>query len=80
MMIDKIAAMLNALDGSELDRMRPADRRRFAALCHHWWQLAEMRDRKAVSAAEIDRTVAAAREAAEPAGILARLQRGERSL
>jgi hypothetical protein len=25
--------------------MRPADRRKFAALCHHWWQLAEGREK-----------------------------------
>lgn len=72
--------MLNALDGSELDKMRPADRRRFAALCHHWWQLTEMRDRrKATRDAETERTVAAARETAEPAGVLARLKSGERA-
>jgi hypothetical protein len=79
MMIDRIAAMLNELDGSELDRMRPADRRRFAALCHHWWQLAELRDRKAVSPAEIDRAIDAAQETAEPAGVLARLADGDRA-
>jgi hypothetical protein len=79
MMIDRIAAMLNELDGSELDKMRPADRRRFAALCHHWAQLAEIRDRKPTSDAEVQRTVDAAREAAEPAGVLARLRSGERA-
>jgi hypothetical protein len=44
MMVDRILAMLNALDGSELERLRPVDRRKFAALCHHWWQLAEKRE------------------------------------
>ena len=79
MMIDRIAAMLNELNGEELDKMRPADRRRFASLCHHWWQLAEMRDRKAVSTAEVERTVEAAKESCEPAGVLARLAKGHRS-
>jgi hypothetical protein len=44
MLIDRITVMLDTLDGGELDRMRPADRRKFAALCHHWWQLAERRE------------------------------------
>ena len=42
---EKITALLDGLDSAELDRMRPVDRRKFAALCHHWWQLAEHRDR-----------------------------------
>jgi hypothetical protein len=45
MLIDRIVVMLDTLDGGELERMRPADRRKFAALCHHWWQLAEGREK-----------------------------------
>ena len=60
---EKITALLDGLDGAELDRMRPVDRRKFAALCHHWWQLAEARDR---------------REAARN-GVLGNLNTGERS-
>ena len=46
MLVHKVSAMLNELDGRELDQMRPAERQRFAALCHHWWQLAEKRQPK----------------------------------
>jgi hypothetical protein len=45
MMIEKIIALLDVLDSTELDRIRPVDRRKFAALCHHWWALTEARDR-----------------------------------
>jgi hypothetical protein len=43
----KITALLHeAMSLAELDAMRPAERQRFAALCHHWWQLAEKRQPK----------------------------------
>jgi hypothetical protein len=40
-MIEKVIAFLDSLDSAELDRLPPAHRQKFAALCHHWWQLAE---------------------------------------
>ncbi len=40
-MIDKIIDLLDGLNGEELERLPPARRQKFAALCHHWWQLAE---------------------------------------
>ena len=46
MIAEKVLALLDGLDSAELDRMRPADRRKLAALCHHWWQLAEHRDKQ----------------------------------
>ena len=41
MMIDKIVALLDGLNSEELDQLAPAHRRKFAALCHHWWRLAD---------------------------------------
>jgi hypothetical protein len=38
----KIAALFNALTREELDAMAPAERRRFADLCRHWADLAEL--------------------------------------
>jgi hypothetical protein len=43
MVIDKIVALLDGLDSTELDRMPPARQRKFAELCRHWMQLAERR-------------------------------------
>jgi hypothetical protein len=42
-MIEKTIAFLDNLTLEELDRLPPAQRRRFASLCHHWAQLAERR-------------------------------------
>jgi hypothetical protein len=42
-MIEKTIAFLDNLTREELDRLPPAHRQKFAALCHHWWQLAERR-------------------------------------
>lgn len=44
MIIDKITALLAGLDTSELDRLPPARRQRFAELCAHWARLAERRE------------------------------------
>jgi hypothetical protein len=41
MIADKIAALLDGLSREDLDRLPPARRQKFAALCHHWAQLAE---------------------------------------
>ncbi|HEY1243444.1 MAG TPA: hypothetical protein VGF29_01305 [Hyphomicrobiaceae bacterium] len=64
MLIDRITVMLDTLDGRELERMRPADRRKFAALCHHWWQLAEAREKA---------------KAGPRAGVVGQLNGGDRS-
>jgi hypothetical protein len=61
--VEKITALLDALDAAELDRMHPADRRRFVELCHHWAQLADKRDRQQEPKSDI----------------LAELERGERA-
>jgi hypothetical protein len=45
-MIEKVIAFLDSLDSAELDRLAPAHRQKFAALCHHWWQLAEHRQKE----------------------------------
>jgi hypothetical protein len=42
-MIERTIAFLDNLTLEELDRLPPAQRRRFASLCHHWAQLAERR-------------------------------------
>jgi hypothetical protein len=43
MIVDKVTALLAGLDASELDRLPPARRQRFAELCAHWHKLAERR-------------------------------------
>jgi hypothetical protein len=45
-MIEKVIALLNTLDSTELDKLPPAHLRKFGALCHHWWQIAEMRQKQ----------------------------------
>ena len=47
MIIDKVTALLAGLDAAELDRLPPARRQRFAELCRHWMQLAELRREEA---------------------------------
>ena len=42
-MIAKITALLKGLSLADVEAAAPACRQRFAALCHHWWQLAERR-------------------------------------
>jgi hypothetical protein len=41
MLIEKAIAFLDNLSGEELDKLPPARREKFAALCHHWAQLPE---------------------------------------
>ncbi len=41
----KIAALFNALTREEVDAMPPAERRRFADLCRHWANFADIRPR-----------------------------------
>jgi hypothetical protein len=41
----KIAALFNALTREEVDAMPPAERRRFAELCRHWADFADIRPR-----------------------------------
>lgn len=40
---DKIAALFVALTREEVDALPPAERRRFADLCRHWADFAEIR-------------------------------------
>jgi len=40
---DKIAALFGALTREEVDGLPPAARRRFADLCRHWADFAEIR-------------------------------------
>jgi hypothetical protein len=63
MIADRIIAFLDGLSSEELDKLPPAHRQKFAALCHHWWQLAE---RPPKSTERRD-------------GVLSRLKSGERS-
>ena len=41
MIADRVITFLDSLSREELDRLPPARRQKFAALCHHWAQLAE---------------------------------------
>jgi hypothetical protein len=42
---EKIAALFNALSREEVDALSPVERRRFADLCRHWADFAELRPR-----------------------------------
>lgn len=42
----KITALFNALTREEVDAMPPIERRRFADLCRHWADFAEIRPRE----------------------------------
>lgn len=42
---EKIAALFNALTREEVDAMPPVERRRFADVCRHWADFAEIRPR-----------------------------------
>ena len=42
---DKITALFNALTREEVDAMPPIERRRFADLCRHWANFADLRPR-----------------------------------
>ena len=44
----KIVALFNVLTREEVDAMPPAERRRFADLCRHWADFADIRPRPAV--------------------------------
>lgn len=41
----KIAALFNVLTREEVDALPPAERRRFADLCRHWADFADIRPR-----------------------------------
>jgi hypothetical protein len=41
----KIAALFNVLSREEVDALPPAERRRFADLCRHWADFADIRPR-----------------------------------
>jgi hypothetical protein len=41
-MINRITALLEALTAADLEATRPADLERFAALCRHWGNLADL--------------------------------------
>jgi hypothetical protein len=46
---ETIAALFNALTREEVDAMPPAERRRFADLCRHWADFADIRPRDLTS-------------------------------
>ena len=60
---EKIAALFNALTREEVDALPPVERRRFADLCRHWADFAEIRPR----------------ELGSQSGVLADLRRGLRN-
>ncbi len=64
---DKIAALFNALTREEVDAMPPVERRRFADLCRHWADFAEIRPREVKS------------QVKSRSGVLADLGRGLRN-
>jgi hypothetical protein len=37
----KVSALLNGLTTVQLDELSPIERRKFAELCRHWFQLAD---------------------------------------
>ena len=41
-MIERVTALLEALTASDLEKARPTDLERFAALCRHWASLADL--------------------------------------
>ena len=61
----KISALFNVLTREEVDAMPPVERRRFAELCRHWADFAELRPRL--------------QEAQSQSGVLADLKRGLRN-
>jgi hypothetical protein len=64
--IDQVTALLDSgITLEDLDALPPARLHRFAALCHHWWQLSDARVKK--QPREQRRS-----------GVLADLQRGAR--
>lgn len=62
-MAERIAALFHVLTREEVDAMPPAERRRFADLCRHWADFAEIRPR----------------ELSSQSGVLADLRRGLRN-
>ena len=64
-MIEKIVALLEGLDATELDRLPPARLQRFSDLCGHWRRQAEARRRELA-------------EARPRPGVLSALKNGER--
>lgn len=60
---DKIAALFHVLTREEVDAMPPAERRRFADLCRHWANFADIQPHRAVP----------------KTGVLAELKRGLRN-
>jgi hypothetical protein len=42
---EKIAALFNALTREEVDALAPVERRRFADVCRHWADFADIRPR-----------------------------------
>lgn len=71
----KAAALLGAASPDDLERMSPAERRRFADLMWAWWRIAERRDRVAALSA----TVRPAARQAPRCGVLADLNDGQRA-
>jgi hypothetical protein len=60
---EKIAALFTVLTREEVDALSPVERRRFADLCRHWADFAEIRPR----------------EVKAQSGVLADLGRGARN-
>ena len=60
---EKIVALFNALTREEVDALPPAERRRFADVCRHWADFADIRPR----------------ELRSQSGVLADLRRGLRN-
>ena len=60
---DKITALFNVLTREEVNAMSPFERRRFADLCRHWADFADLRSR----------------QSAPLSGVLADLKRGLRN-
>lgn len=60
---DKITALFDVLTREEVDAMPPVARRRFADLCRHWANFAELRPRPRTP----------------QSGVLADLRRGQRN-
>ena len=81
MTITRLITWMSGVSEIAIRALPPVERLRLANECRRLLRAAEPQAMapKGTGDAEIERTVAAAREAAEPAGVLARLGNGERA-
>jgi hypothetical protein len=81
MSLTRLITWMSGVSAISIRALPPMERLRLANECRRLLMAAEPQAvaPRGTGDAEVERTVAAAREAAEPAGVLARLQNGERA-